>query len=85
MPIRQYANARPLGRDTSDYTVSDYCDYTEDYSNINNTVSDYSVSDYSVSDYSVSANVTGLQSRQGGQHCRSAGAQAEQDPAQAQV
>ena len=53
MPIRQYANARPLGRDTSDYTVSDYCDYTEDYSNINNTVSDYSVSDYSVSADSV--------------------------------
>jgi hypothetical protein len=60
MPIRRYANARPLGRDNSDYTVSDYsantysakhsdyCDYTEDYSNINNTVSDYSVSADSV-------------------------------------
>ena len=24
MPIRRYANARPLGRDNSDYTVSDY-------------------------------------------------------------
>ena len=56
MPIKKYANARPLGRDnTSDYSVStnsDYSvngDYSETINNIHNNTSDYSVnSDYSV-------------------------------------
>ena len=50
MPIRRYANARPLGRDnTSDYSVStnsDYSvnsDYSETINNIHNNTSDYSV------------------------------------------
>ena len=50
MPIRKYANARPLGRDnTSDYSVSTNSDYSETINNIHNNTSDYSVnSDYSV-------------------------------------
>ena len=50
MPIKKYANARPLGRDnTSDYSVStnsDYSvnsDYSETINNIHNNTSDYSV------------------------------------------
>ena len=44
MPIRKYANARPLGRDnTSDYSVSTNSDYSETINNIHNNTSDYSV------------------------------------------
>ena len=48
MPIRRYANARPLGRDnTSDYSVNSV--YSETINNIHNNTSDYSaISDYSV-------------------------------------
>ena len=44
MPIKRYANARPLGRDnTSDYSVSTNSDYSETINNIHNNTSDYSV------------------------------------------
>ena len=50
MPIKPYANARPLGRDnTSDYSVSTNSDYSvnsaysETINNIHNNTSDYSV------------------------------------------
>ena len=44
MPIKKYANARPLGRDnTSDYSVSTNSDYSETINNIHNNTSDYSV------------------------------------------